>query len=387
MTERKAWPQWQHCPMPMVPLGRRAPRRWLPALVLAAGVLAWHVWLIGSLAPAGMRPGVAAPGRGMPALQVRTLVGRAPAMPAQPAAAAPLPPVLPAPPAVRRATAAPRGGLPVEAPALAPATSPSPADLSTDLSTDLPTDTPIPAPADALPEASAAATADTSSSGAAPPLYATQLPPPARLRYALRYNGQAGEALLVWQHDGQRYRLTLDGTGATGQVLVAQASSGLIDGNGLAPQRFVDRRRSGRQQAANFEPALGQIGFSGPAVVHPAWPGAQDRLSALVQLAAVLAAVPGLAEVRLFVVDARGAGALWPLLRLGSEPGPTPWGTAALQLWQRDPLRPEGLRVQMWLASQADGPAGPWPLRVRYTALRSGDVFELSLLAPPEPAP
>lgn len=237
------------------------------------------------------------------------------------------------------------------------------------------------------------ATSDAGDSAEPPPLYPTQLPAPALLRYALHHNGHAGEAVLAWRHDGQAYHLALDGSTPAGAPLLAQASNGLVDANGLAPQRFVDRRRSGAQQAANFRRDIGRIGYSGPAQQHPAWPGAQDRLSALVQLAAVLAADPGLAEVQLFVADARGTAAPWRLVRQGDAPdtagaiGARPWWPADLQLWQREPLRPEGLRVQVWMAALADTAAGRWPLRLRYTALRSGDVLELNLLAPPQPLP
>jgi hypothetical protein len=37
----------------------------------------------------------------------------------------------------------------------------------------------------------------------------------------------------------------------------------------------------------------------------------------------------------------------------------------------------------VWLAAQAGTPAGTWPLRLRFAVPRSGDVFELVLLAAP----
>jgi len=221
--------------------------------------------------------------------------------------------------------------------------------------------------------------------GTPPPLYATRPPPPAQLRYALRYNGRSGEALLAWQHDGAHYQLTLDGHAADGQLLVAQASSGALDEHGLAPERFVDRRRAGRQQAANFRRDIGRIGYSGPGHQHPAWPGAQDRLSWLVQLLAILAAgneAPP-AELRLFVTDAFGHAGLWQLQRQPDAIGPTPWGAQALQHWWREPPQPEGLRVDLWLVAQPETPALAWPLRLRFAVPRSGDVFELVLLAMP----
>jgi hypothetical protein len=229
--------------------------------------------------------------------------------------------------------------------------------------------------------------AETPSSADPPPVYATRVPPPVQLHYALRYNGQAGEATLAWRHDGQQYTLTLDGHHA-GQPLVAQASQGRFDTAGLAPERFTDRRRGARLTAANFRRDIGRIGFSGPAAEYPAWPGAQDRLSWLAQLAAIRAAAVGSAapppaELSLFVVDARGAGGLWRFTAQGETLLDTPLGTLPTERWRREPPRPEGLRVEAWL----DPAQGHWPVQLRFTALRSGDVFELMRVAAPAPPP
>ena len=230
---------------------------------------------------------------------------------------------------------------------------------------------------------------------AAPPVYATRIPPPVYLRYALRYNGQAGQATLSWRHDGARYQLALEGLGAT-QALVVQTSQGGFDSAGLAPERFTDRRRGGPLQAANFRRDIGRIGFSGPAVDYPAWPGAQDRLSWLPQFVAIRSAAAsaagsiaagaadaGQSTTRLFVVDARGGGALWHFQHAGDALLATALGPVVTQRWHREPPRPEGLRVEAWL----DAARGHWPVLLRFTALRSGDVFELRLRDEPSLPP
>lgn len=228
----------------------------------------------------------------------------------------------------------------------------------------------------------------------APPVYATRIPPPVRLRYALRYNGRSGDATLDWRHDGARYQLALDGLGTT-EALVVQTSQGGFDSAGVAPERFTDRRRGGRLQAAHFRRDIGRIGFSGPAVDYPAWPGAQDRLSWLPQFVAIRAAAAaaaatatgtstatatatgdaGPSATSLLVVDARGAAALWHFQPDGEAWVASPLGPLATQRWRREPPRPEGLRVEAWL----DATRGHWPVQLRFTALRSGDVFELLL--------
>ncbi len=341
-----------------------------PALVLAAVVLGGHAWLVALLAhEAPPRAGLPRPGL----VQLRSLLVT-PALDRAP---------LPATPLVAAAPASPA------APRPAGRRMPPPPDTPRSRAAD-----PAPTPATAWPDAPATATADQSpevpaaagdlAEGEPPPLYPTRLPAPVQLRYALQYNGRAGEALLVWQHDGAVYRLTLDGSTGAGQPLVAQASSGALDQHGLAPERFLDRRGSGRQHAANFRHDIGRIGYSGPAHQHPAWPGAQDRLSWLAQLAAILGAADALPpELRLFVADAQGHAGLWQLQRQPDASGPTPWGDLPLQHWQRTPPRPEGLRVDIWLAAQPGTRAAAWPLRLRFAVPRSGDSFELNLLATP----
>jgi hypothetical protein len=358
------------------------------ALALAAAVMVLHGGLMVTLAPAlPPRWGVDAQGQSRAtAVQVRTVQQASTEGVAAPQAGPPTP--LPArrPPAPRAARAA-------AALLAVRAAGPAPARLA-----------PPAAPSAALPVDAVAAALDTSaepaafvepvdrSSGAAeaPPVYATRIPAPVHLRYALRYNGQAGEATLVWRHDGVRYQLALEGLGAT-QALVQQASQGGFDHAGLAPERFTDRRRGGRQQAANFRRDIGRIGFSGPAVDYPAWPGAQDRLSWLPQFVAIRAAATlaapageaGRSTTSLFVVDARGAAALWHFQPDGEAWLATALGPRPTERWRREPPRPEGLRVEAWL----DAARGHWPLQLRFTALRSGDVFELRLLDEPGGSP
>jgi len=118
----------------------------------------------------------------------------------------------------------------------------------------------------------------------------------------------------------------------------------------------------------------------------------QDRLSWLAQFVAVLAAQPEApAEVALFVADATGQAGLW---RLQRQPDPadgadaTPGGQAPLQHWQRAAPRPEALQVDLWLprpdaAAPGALPGGGWPVRLRLTVPRSGDVLDLALAAAP----
>lgn len=329
-----------------------------PALVLAAMVLLAHAWLAALLAPGAPRAGLP---QGEPVL-LRSLPVMAVAAP--PAGAAPVVEVPVANAPRRPAAPAPaRRAGPVAEPIADTPAQPAPPSAVTD------------------PQADAAPAVD--SEGEPPPLYATRIPPPVTLHYTLRHNGREGSAALAWQHDGNTYRLTLDAQGADGRPLIAQASTGGFDAHGLAPERFVDRRGGGRQRAANFRREMGhdsgRITYSGPTHAHPAWPGAQDRLSWLAQLAAILAAADASPDtLRLFVADATGQAGLWQLQQLADG------GTDTVH-WRREPPRPEGLRIDLWLPAPAAGSAdrAGWPLRLLFTVPRSGDQMALVLQSPP----
>ena len=394
-------------------------RRAGPLPLLAAAVLALHLTLMAGLWPSPrLAPGHAAAPMALRSVQL--LPPRAPVAPAPRRAAAPdaaqnrpvaiAEPVRQRPSAVHpapsrsAAAAAMARDLPGGGPGRAPPADPGSAALAgaqpADPGVQLPGAAPRAAPApprqatdpgdDRLADAEAAAAAAAAGAGQAPPVYPTRVPAPTLLRYNVLLDGRPGQATLRWQHDGSSYRLQLEASGAAG-VLVEQSSSGGFDAAGLAPERFVDRRRGRSSRSANFRRDIGRIAFSGPRVDYPAWPGAQDRLSWIVQLGAILANASDAplrdgsqaAPLRLFVVDARGLGDVWRFDALGTELLDTPMGPTTATRWRRDPPRPEGLRVEAWL----DASRGHWPVRLRMTALRSGQVFELALAAEPVDAP
>jgi len=381
-------------------VGRGRPLPWRALAALLAAVVLLHLALVGALSPGGPRAGAAVrapaavqlvPPRAMTAAASPQVDAAPPAAPrpaaTPPAATPPGEPVVAAPPAEAPAAtprpaamvpaalqpaaavpAAPRTTAPGAAP---PAEPTAPPALAADASP--------PSPADASPDGRA----DDDAPSAPPPIFATQLPAGGRWRYQLRVNGQAGSARLDWLPADGRYTLQLDGRSVTGAPLITQASSGTLAGPGLAPEQFTDRRRGRGTQAAHFRSDVGLISFSGPQRTFALWPGAQDRLSWLPQLAGIVSAADaGLREVPLFVADARGHAGLWRFIAQGPATVEAPQGPVATQLWLREPPRPEGLRVEAWL----DPAQGHWPVRVRMTALRSGDVLEL-LLAEPKASP
>jgi hypothetical protein len=217
------------------------------------------------------------------------------------------------------------------------------------------------------------------SGGDSVPVYATRFAPAARLAYELRRGMLSGSGELLWRPAGARYELTMEGT-AFGLSIIGWTSTGLIDRAGLAPERYVDRRRGRDVRAANFQRDKGVITFSGPQVEYPLVAGVQDRLSWMLQLPAIIEAdaargAPG-ERITMFVVGARGEGDLWTFRVEGVESIEVPAGAvpAALHL-RREPRRPYDTLVEVWL----DPARHHLPARVRLATPQTDDSTEFLL--------
>ena len=280
--------------------GRRA--RALVACALLA--VALHVAFLDGMAGWGARP--TAPTAA--ALSVRTVASRAPTAPA--AIEPPLEAV--APPQVEAIEPARRGPRPKPAPARSDVTA-----MVMEASTGLPArDVVVSTTASVAPavEAAASAAADAANAaadaavsppaadtaaaanafpppGEPPPLYPARLPPPATMHYQVRRGFLRGDGEIRWLRAGDAYRLVLEAR-VGGLPLLVQTSEGAVDGNGLAPLRFLDQRARRSAQAANFVRESGRITFSGSALEWPLVAGSQDRLSWMIELAGIVAADP-----------------------------------------------------------------------------------------------
>lgn len=289
------------------------------------------------------------------AMQVRTVASAPVVVPAVATVAASVAAVaVPPPPAPRRAAVAP-----------ATVAEPPPSDPPTLLAA---------APASSSVTATAASEAETA------PVYPTRLPPSALLRFDLRRSGFSGRSELQWQNLGAQgqYQVRLEGSVAGFRVFT-WASQGRVDKAGIAPLRFTDERRGKSLQAANFQREAGKITFSGPGTEYPLVAGAQDRLSWMIQLGAVLNArsAPPAAGERLsfFVVGAKGEGEVWHfvgqgLQTLSLQDQPTP-------AWRfvREPRKPHDTRIEVWL-----DPARHYlPVRYRQSSDGTSDVLDLIL--------
>ena len=337
------------------------PRRWRVLLGLLLLVLWLHALLLGLLpfgVGGGWRGDVKHP------LQVRQIVLPAPEPVPQPA---PPPPVAEAPPppaAVARAASQPELPVPAPAPELA-----APEPLA---APELPPS--AAAPLAALPPLSAA-----EGGGQTLPVYPTRLPPAALLRYDLKRGALGGTGELAWRPADGRYQLSMEGT-AFGLNVIGWVSQGGFDAAGIAPERFVDRRRGRDLRAANFQRDKGRITFSGPQVEYPLVAGAQDRLSWMLQLPAIVEAepakfVPGV-RIAMFVVGARGDGDVWTFSVEAMEGLELPAGRVegALRL-RREPRKPYDTLVEVWL----DPARSHLPVRVRMSVPQTDDAYEFLL--------
>lgn len=335
------------------------PRRRLAFAALALLALGLHALLLGGLEDRTSPP----PATATMAVQVRTLTLAPVAEPSAPPPPSPSPPRRAAPSVDKPSPAAPRRATAVPAPAAVVA--PLDEGRSRSEPEPEPDQEPVPpAPPPGAPEsegtvlalaaspAASAASAVPEPDGAPPPLYATRVPPPATLHYELRRGRLTGSGDLQWRTDAGRYQLRLQGS-VLGLNVLTQVSEGALDESGLAPLRFTDQRARRAAVAANFEREAGRIRFSGPKTELPWHPGVQDRLSWMIQLAAVAAAEPQrLAageHIVLQVVGARGDASLWSFRSLGRETLTLFSDTVETVRLLREPRSPHDTRVEVWL--------------------------------------
>ena len=222
------------------------------------------------------------------------------------------------------------------------------------------------------------------------PTFATRPMGSVTLHYGLTRGSRQGEATLQWQVgsddklgapgaslESPRYELTLHHV-LPGQDSWGWASQGQLDavgGAGLAPQRFVDRRRGRDRAAINFDRERGEISFSGPTDRHPWVPGVQDRLSWLIQLGAIFEADPSRfvagSAIPMWVATVCGDLEPWTFV----VQAPT---AAAMPGWVhlvREPLRTYDHRIELWL----DAHRHHVPARILFTPVPAAEPTELVL--------
>ena len=203
------------------------------------------------------------------------------------------------------------------------------------------------------------------------------VPDSVRLKFQVQANKFpfGANAELLWQRNGASYEARLE-LSAFGQARI-QSSRGQVTGDGLAPTRFSDKFRS--EVAAHFEREKGKVTFSANTPDVPLLAGAQDRLSVLVQLAAMMAGDPGrypaATTIAIQTIGPRDADT-W-LFTVGSAETLTlPGGELATLKLVRNPRQEFDQKVELWLAPAL----GYLPARIRITE-PSGDFVDQKWLA------
>jgi len=374
--------------------------RVLAGLTLAVALV--HVLLLG-LAPVAMGP---EPSPLANKFITRTIVIAPPAAekPAAPEPAA-APPVAakPAPPPKPRRPREPSRPKPPTAPEPAPAPAPPAPDQAAapapDLAAQNATDSgaTAPEPAASAPAAGALGGAGSTASagmenglsgdpaGAAAAAgnvvgpEALRIPGSVKLSFAV--TGQQGASPmqgvfgdLAWLQDGSSYdaRLSLKFLFRT---IRSQHSTGRIGATGIEPARFSESRKG--EVASHFLRDQGQVMFSNNAPSVPLLPGAQDRLSVVMQLGGMLAGdparYPGGSRISVQTVGPRDAG-VWVFNIEGEERMTVPAGEYAVRKLTRSPRREFDDKVEIWLAPTL----GYLPVRMKLTQ-PNGDFADMQL--------
>ncbi len=291
-----------------------------------------------------------------------------PTPPAQPAAVIaqadppPAAPVAPSPPPTDPLDASSASGAQPGDPATAGTQSPAPSEPAAAPSEASPTPAPAPAPQPAVE--------------APVPL---RIPGSVRLKFAVTaqqgtapMQGVFGE--LSWLQDGSHYDATLALTFFF-KTLRQQHSSGAIGPTGIEPDRFSDTRKV--EVASHFVRDQGTVVFSNNAPSVPLMPGAQDRLSVVMQLGALLGGEPARyptgSVIAVQTVGPRDAD-IWLFTVGDAEQLTLPAGQFTARKLTRTARKPFDDTVEVWVAPDI----GYLPVRIKQTQ-PNGDFADMQL--------
>jgi hypothetical protein len=385
-------------PVPSVAPPARPSWRALAGLTLAVALV--HILLLG-LAPTAIGPD---PSPLANKFITRTIViaPPAPEQTSAPAAAAPAAqsakPPAPAKPRRPREPSRPRpAATPEPAPLPVPKVSEQAPPEAPEITAQNATDSgaPTPEPAASAPAAAAlggagsttnAGMGDAGAAGGASGAAGNVVGPealriPGSVKLAFAVTGQQGASPmqgvfgdLAWLQDGSSYdaRLSLKFLFKT---IRSQHSTGKIGATGIEPDRFSESRKG--EVASHFLRDQGQVMFSNNSPSVPLLPGAQDRLSVVMQLGGMLAGDPARypagSRISIQTVGPRDAG-VWVFNIEGEEQMTVPAGDFAVRKLTRSPRRDFDDKIEIWLAPAL----GYLPVRMKQTQA-NGDFADMQL--------
>jgi hypothetical protein len=234
-------------------------------------------------------------------------------------------------------------------------------------------------PAGAASAAASAAPASGNASGTVAGPVALRIPGSVKLAFAV--TGQQGSSPmqgvfgeLAWLQDGQQYDARLSLTFLF-RTIRTQHSSGMIGPTGIEPARFSETRKT--EVASHFVRDQGTVVFSSNAPSVPLLAGAQDRLSIVMQLGALLAGDPARypegSVIEIQTVGPRDAD-IWRFSVDGEEKLSLPAGDYTARKLTRNPRKPFDDKVELWVAPEL----GDLPVRIKQTQA-NGDFADLQL--------
>jgi hypothetical protein len=190
--------------------------------------------------------------------------------------------------------------------------------------------------------------------------------------FARQGTQRKGVGQLQWKSDGRTYDMSLQAS-YFGITLLSQSSAGSLSERGLEPLRYGDQRGTRSEQAAHFRREKAQIEFSNNKPSAALLPGAQDRLSVILQLAGLLLGdvERHLAAKRITLQVAGIDGAqVWEFVLEGSETVTLPTGQMQAQRLQRKPRDEFDQRLEIWLAAELSY----LPVRIKQTSVTNPDT-------------
>jgi hypothetical protein len=305
-----------------------------PVTSLGAAVLGLHLLALWHL-PAPGRQAQAAPVQAVQARSIETAAASPPPAPQ------PVVQPLPAPAPVRKTMAR--------------------------VPTAMPSQEPQAAAREPLAQRAAATPQPTTAPGKPTPAVNFHVAPPQRLHYqiaaSLRGVPVTAQGELQWRHDGGSYEARME----VNLPLLPrrlQHSAGRLTEAGLEPHRYAEKVRS--EEAAHFERNKGRISFSSNRPQAALEAGAQDRLSLLLQLGAMVAGAPARyrpgSEITVAVAGTREAEP-WLLTVEAEEELVLPGGTVKSLRIVRLARREFDQKLEIWLAPGMDYA----PVRLRLT--------------------
>ncbi|MGW8390273.1 DUF3108 domain-containing protein [Pseudoduganella sp. HUAS MS19] len=225
----------------------------------------------------------------------------------------------------------------------------------------------------------AAATASAATSDYPVARRATSLPPSADLSYAVKGSNRGipllGTGTVAWRQGDGSYSLHTEARSNLFGKVLEQRSEGTLDGYGLAPATFYEKRFRKDPTTTRFDRGTQKIEFEDGKASYAIRGGEQDRSSVTFQLALLARATPEKftpGSEWTFFVAGRRDGEPWTFRVVGTETLENPaLGEQKVLHFSRKQVGSHGQQVDLWLAPNLDW----YPARILYTE-EDGDSFE-----------